>query len=164
MVSVSPAFQAAATADERRVVGYLYKGNEKLYGGDVIQSMKITELCGGGEDLVPGVCACSEAEAVLLNLDGALDGVFQTGQELILHLGFLTENGEETVPMGVFAITSVENQDGKITLKLSDRMLRLEQPVTIETQGANPVLRFGEKARTLYLPYTLAPCFPVCAM
>ena len=49
MVSVSPAFQAAATADERRVVGYLYKGNEKLYGGDVIQSMKITELCGGGE-------------------------------------------------------------------------------------------------------------------
>ena len=109
MVSVSPAFQAAATADERRV--------------DVIQSMKITELCGGGEDLVPGVCACSEAEAVLLNLDGALDGVFQTGQELILHLGFLTENGEETVPMGVFAITSVENQDGKITLKLSDRML-----------------------------------------
>ena len=63
MVSVSPAFQAAATADERRVVGYLYKGNEKLYGGDVIQSMKITELCGGGEDLVPGVCACSEAEA-----------------------------------------------------------------------------------------------------
>lgn len=96
-------------------------------GGDVIQSMKITELCGGGEDLVPGVCACSEAEAVLLNLDGALDGVFQTGQELIPHLGFLTENGEETVPMGVFAITSVENQDGKITLKLSDRMLRLEQ-------------------------------------
>lgn len=159
MVSVSPAFQAAATADERRVVGYLYKGNEKLYGGDVIQSMKITELCGGGEDLVPGVCACSEAEAVLLNLDGALDGVFQTGQELILHLGFLTENGEETVPMGVFAITSVENQDGKITLKLSDRMLRLEQPVTIETQGANPVLRFGEKARTLYLPYTLAALF-----
>ena len=75
MVSVSPAFQAAATADERRVVGYLYRGNEKLYGGDVIQSMKITELCGGGEDLVPGVCACSEAEAVLLNLDGALDGV-----------------------------------------------------------------------------------------
>lgn len=159
MVSVSPAFQAAATADERRVVGYLYKGNEKLYGGDVIQSMKITELCGGGEDLVPGVCACSEAEAVLLNLDGALDGVFQTGQELIPHLGFLTENGEETVPMGVFAITSVENQDGKITLKLSDRMLRLEQPVTIETQGANPVLRFGEKARTLYLPYTLAALF-----
>lgn len=159
MVSVSPAFQAAATADERRVVGYLYKGNEKLYGGDVIQSMKITELCGGGEDLVPGVCACSEAEAVLLNLDGALDGVFQTGQELIPHLGFLTENGEETVPMGVFAITSVENQDGKITLKLSDRMLRLEQPVTIETQGSNPVLRFGEKARTLYLPYTLAALF-----
>lgn len=159
MVSVSPAFQAAATADERRVVGYLYRGNEKLYGGDVIQSMKITELCGGGEDLVPGVCACSEAEAVLLNLDGALDGVFQTGQELIPHLGFLTENGEETVPMGVFAITSVENQDGKITLKLSDRMLRLEQPVTIETQGANPVLRFGEKARTLYLPYTLAALF-----
>ena len=108
MVSVSPAFQAAATADERRVVGYLYKGNEKLYGGDVIQSMKITELCGGGEDLVPGVCACSEAEAVLLNLDGALDGVFQTGQELIPHLGFLTENGEETVPMGAVSYTHLD--------------------------------------------------------
>ena len=121
--------------------------------------LSLQRQCGGGEDLVPGVCACSEAEAVLLNLDGALDGVFQTGQELIPHLGFLTENGEETVPMGVFAITSVENQDGKITLKLSDRMLRLEQPVTIETQGANPVLRFGEKARTLYLPYTLAALF-----
>ena len=159
MVSVSPAFQAAATADERRVVGYLYKGNEKLYGGDVIQSMKITELCGGGEDLVPGVCACSEAEAVLLNLDGALDGVFQTGQELIPHLGFLTENGEETVPMGVFAITSVENQDGKITLKLSDRMLRLEQPVTIESKGTHIVLTMGGRSRTLMLPYTIYSLF-----
>lgn len=159
MVSVSPAFQAAATADERRVVGYLYKGNEKLYGGDVIQSMKITELCGGGEDLVPGVCACSEAEAVLLNLDGALDGVFQTGQELIPHLGFLTESGEETVPMGVFAITSVENQDGKITLKLSDRMLRLEQPVTIESKGTHIVLTMGGRSRTLMLPYTIYSLF-----
>lgn len=159
MVSVSPAFQAAATADERRVVGYLYKGNEKLYGGDVIQSMKITELCGGGEDLVPGVCACSEAEAVLLNLDGALDGVFQTGQELIPHLGFLTESGEETVPMGVFAITSVENQDGKITLKLSDRMLRLEQPVTIESKGTHIVLTMGGRSKTLMLPYTIYSLF-----
>ena len=159
MVSVSPAFQAAATADERRVVGYLYKGNEKLYGGDVIQSMKITELCGGGEDLVPGVCACSEAEAVLLNLDGALDGVFQTGQELIPHLGFLKEDGEETVPMGVFAITSVENQDGKITLKLSDRMLRLEQPVTIESKGTHIVLTMGGRSRTLMLPYTIYSLF-----
>lgn len=39
--------------------------------------------------------------------------------------------------MGVFAITSVENQDGKITLKLSDRMLRLEQPGDHRVQG-NP--------------------------
>ena len=130
MYAVSEAFKQAMKkpVQQHKLGGsLLVNGNTQFFTEANIQkgSFRISNQCSGNENVEIGTVYTAELTAVFLDL--GLQRYVMNGAVITPHLDLLTENGYESVPLGVFNVTEANWTTFGIEVTAYDNMSKFDK-------------------------------------
>lgn len=136
MYAVSNSFQEAMKkpVQQHKLGGsLLVNGNTQFFTEANIQkgSFRISNQCSGNENVEIGTVYTAELTAVFLDL--GLQRYVMNGAIITPHLDLLTENGYESVPLGVFNITEANWTTFGIEVTAYDNMSKFDRTIRLNS-------------------------------
>ena len=134
MYAVSEAFRRAMKqpVQQHKLGGTLQaNGNTQYFTEANIQkgSFRISNQSSGNENVEIGTVYTGELTAVFLNMN--LQRYVMNGAVITPHLELLTENGYESVPLGVYNVTEANWTTFGIEVTAYDNMVKFDKPIRL---------------------------------
>lgn len=136
MYAVSNAFREAMKkpVQQHKLGGHmLVNGNRQYFTEANIQkgSFRISNQCSSNDNVEIGTVYTGELTAVFLDMD--LQRYVMNGAVITPHLELLTENGYESVPLGVFNVTEANWTTFGIEVTAYDNMAKFDKAIRLNS-------------------------------